>query len=305
MTGLMRLAAGELGADWIVPLDADEFLETSDGINLAALLGDRERRIFTIPWNNFVWSPEQDEHREPNPVLRMRLRMPASPSLHKVLIPTRWPLEQLELSQGSHAVLHDGQSLPAEILDGVRLCHFPVRTKSQFAGKIAIGYLQYAVMPDWDRRDGFHYIEFYRLLKEKPEQFYQNLPVQSRRYGLKPTDPDPGQPTDDPLRYRGGDLLHVIERRSELSTALDHAEAVATRLADVSRQFEALQRAVMEAGGIAEDSLSLLVAADSVAKFMIRDVPLPPKIANQPAEASAVVLPVHSPGSGRSEPVAD
>jgi hypothetical protein len=290
MTGLMRLAAGELGADWVVPLDADEFLETPDGINLAALLRDRERRIFTLPWNNFVWSPEQDEQGEPNPVLRMRLRMAASPAnLNKVVIPTSWPAEQLELTQGSHAVLHNGEPLPAEILDGVRLCHFPVRTKSQFAGKIAVGYLQYAAMPDWDRRDGFHYIESYRLLKENPEQFYQNLPVQSRRYSLYPTDPDPGQPTDDPLRYRGGDLLHGTERRSELSTALDHAEAVATRLADVSRQFEALQRAVMEAGGATRDSLSLLVAADSAAKFTIRDVPLPAKTADPPAQASAVV----------------
>jgi hypothetical protein len=287
MTALMRLAAGRLGADWVVPLDADEFLETSGGTSLAELLGDREPRIFTIPWNNFVWSPEQDEHRQPNPVLRMRLRMPASPApLNKVLIPTRWPLEQLELTQGSHAVLHDGQPLPADALDGVRLCHFPVRTKSQFAGKIAIGYLQYAAMPDWDRRHGFHYIESYRLLKEAPEQFYRNLPVQSRRYSLYPTDPDPGQPTDDPLRYLGGDLIHGIERRSELSTALEHAEAVATRLADVSRQFEALRHALKEAGGVAQDSSSLQVAADSMAEFKIPDLPLPPRIADPPAEAS-------------------
>jgi hypothetical protein len=287
MTGLMRLAAGRLDADWVVPLDADEFLETSGGINLAELLRDREPRVFTIPWNNFVWSPEQDEHRQPNPVLRMRLRMPASPAPHnKVLIPTRWPLEQLELTQGSHAVLHNGQPLPADALDGVRLCHFPVRTKSQFAGKIAIGYLQYATMPDWNRRDGFHYIESYRLLKEAPEQFYQSLPAQSRRYGLYPTDPDSGRPTDDPLRYLGGDLVHGVERRSELSTVLEQAEALATRLAEVSQQFEALQRASMEAGGAAQDSLSLPAAADSAAEFTIRDVPLPPRITDPAARAS-------------------
>jgi hypothetical protein len=217
----------------------------------------------------------------------MRLRMPASPAhLNKVLIPIRWPLEQLELTQGSHAVLHNGQPLPADVLDGVRLCHFPVRTKSQFAGKIAIGYLQYAAMPGWDRRHGFHYIESYRLLKEAPEQFYRNLPLQSRRYSLYPTDPDPGQPTDDPLRYRGGDLLHGIERRSELSTALEHAEAVATRLADVSLQFEALRHALREAGGVAQDSLSLQVAADSMAELTIPDVPLSPRITDPAARAN-------------------
>jgi glycosyltransferase involved in cell wall biosynthesis len=254
MTGLMRRAAAEFGADWIVPLDADEFLETPEAISLATLLEHRERRIFTIPWNNFVWSAAQDQHLEPNPVLRMRLRMPASPaSLNKVVIPTSWPAEQLELTQGSHAVLHNGRPLPTEILDEVRLCHFPIRSKAQFAGKVAIGYLQYAAMSDWDRHDGFHYIESFRLLKQQPEQFYRNLPDQSRRYSLYPTDPDPGHPVDGPLRYRGGDLLHVFEQRSGLSIALDHAEAVATRLAAVSRQLETLQRAA-EAAGFAHDS---------------------------------------------------
>jgi hypothetical protein len=290
MTGLLRLAAGEFGADWIVPLDADEFLETTDGTGLAELLRPRERQLLTIPWHNFVWSPEDDEDKEPNPVVRMRFRMPPSPArLNKVLIPANWPVEQLELTQGSHAVLRNGQALPMQALDGVRLCHFPIRTRSQFAGKIAIGYLQYTAMSDWDRHDGFHYIESYRLLKEEPEQFYRNLAVQSRRYSLYPTDPDPGPPKDAPLDYRGGDLRYVIERRPELSSALDQAEAVARRLADVSRQFEAMQRTVMMASGVAQDSASRLIASSSAARFAICDVPPPRQAAAPTAEANAVM----------------
>jgi hypothetical protein len=281
------LAAGEFGADWIAPLDADEFLETTDGTGLAELLRPWKRQLLSIPWHNFVWSPEHDEAKEPNPVVRMRLRMPPSPArLNKVLIPANWPVEQLELTQGSHAVLRDGQALPMQALDGVRLCHFPIRTRSQFAGKIAIGYLQYTAMPDWDRHDGFHYIESYRLLKQEPEQFYRNLAVHSRRYSLYPTDPDPGPPKDEPLRYHGGELRCPVEPRPALAGALDHAEAVAKRLADVSRQFETMQRAMVTASGAAADSVSRLLPP----QFAIHDTT--PRKASDLAGNTSVTEPV-------------
>lgn len=287
MTALLRLAADEFGADWIVPLDADEFLETADGTGLAELLRPRGRQLLTIPWNNFVCSPDDGEDKEPNPVVRMRLRMPPSPArLNKVLIPAKWPVEQLELTQGSHAVLRNGQALPTEALDGVRLCHFPIRTSSQFAGKIAIGYLQYTAMPDWDRYDGFHYIESYRLLKEAPDVFYRTLQAQSRRYSLYAADPDPGQPRDEPLRYRGGELRYVTERRPALSSALDHAEAVAKRFAHLSLQFESMQRAVMMVSGAAEDSVSRLVAS----QFALQDL-RPRKAADLPPAGTNAIEP--------------
>jgi Glycosyl transferase family 2/Alpha 1,4-glycosyltransferase conserved region/Glycosyltransferase sugar-binding region containing DXD motif len=278
MTSLLRLAVREFGADWVMPLDADEFLETSNQTSLADVLCSRDPDLFTIPWNNFVWSPDQDEKKEPNPVVRMRLRLTASPArLGKVLIPTKWSVDQLELSQGNHGLTKDGQDLSMKRLDGAQLCHFPIRTMSQYTSKITVGYLQYAALPNWDRISGFHYIEPFRLLKEAPDQFYRTLPEQSRRYSLADTDPDPGQARDDPLCYLGGKLRFNSEPSPALSNVLEYAETLARKLLDTSWEFESLQRTLVRAGGIAGDLASRVVASSAAATFAIRDVPPPRK----------------------------
>ena len=289
MTNLLRLAVRDFDADWVMALDADEFLETSDQSSLADVLCSRKPELLTIPWNNFVWSADQDERKEANPVVRMRLRLPPSPArLGKVLIPTKGSVEQLELSQGNHSLTKDGQDLPMKSLDGVRLCHFPIRTMTQYASKIAVGYLQYAALPDWDRLIGFHYIEPFRLLKEAPDQFYRALPNQSRRYSLVDTDPDPGPARDDPLRYLGGKLQFNTEPRPAFSNVLDYTEALAKKLLDTSVELESLQRSLVGAGAAADDLVSRVVASNAAAKFAIRDVPPARKISDQRLKSNPV-----------------
>ena len=42
MTRLLRLAVRQHGADWVLPLDADEFVEPEPGKTLAQILGGQE-----------------------------------------------------------------------------------------------------------------------------------------------------------------------------------------------------------------------------------------------------------------------
>jgi hypothetical protein len=273
MTNLLRLAVSEFGADWVMPLDADEFLELSDGARLAEKLLTLELEPISVPWNGFAWSPDENENNEPNPVVRMRLRLPPSPPrLDKVLIPAKWPAEQMEVTQGNHALLRNGSEVPKRRLDGVRLCHFPIRTMSQYAGKIAVGYLQYAALSHWDRQIGFHYIEPFRLLKEQPDEFYQTLSARSLRYSLFESDDDSSPPRDAPLDYRGGKLRFSSQRSSPVSHILSYAETVARKLQEVSWELQSMQRTLLEASGVESDLISRALARKAAAKFSIRGV---------------------------------
>src|SRR5215210_7337582 len=75
MTKLLHCAVSQFGADWVAPLDADEFIEPPPDLGLANILPREPAGPLTLGWNNFVWRKE-DQGNEINPVLRLKLRMP-------------------------------------------------------------------------------------------------------------------------------------------------------------------------------------------------------------------------------------
>ncbi len=166
MSLLLRMAVDKFGADWVLPLDADEFVEPNDRLMLAQVLAGREPAVYRLQWSNFVWTPEIERSDEQNPVLRQRLRLPPSVGFSKLLIHAEFVNATVELSLGNHVLTYNGLPLAAEPFEGMTLCHYPVRSIAQYAGKIAVGYLQYVATPDWRRDTGFHYIEPFRELAE-------------------------------------------------------------------------------------------------------------------------------------------
>jgi len=238
MTQLMRLAVDQFGADLVAPLDADEFIEPPEGLTLAEALAGREPQLFSLSWNNFVWTSESGKHPEPNPVMRLRLRLPPRADCTKLLVPARLVDDRVQLVQGNHELLQAGKPLQTVPLDSVRLGHFPIRDPLQYAGKIAIGYLKYAAMAERPRGWGFHYVEpFQALLAGGPQALEQRMSSDSRSYSLpgEPPDGEPSQPRDAPLRYLGGPLKHVPSRQMLLADVLHHAEALAKEVATSAR----------------------------------------------------------------------
>jgi hypothetical protein len=237
MSRLLHLAVNHFSPDWIVPVDADEFIAPLQGATLTQVLTDCEPELLKIEWYNYVWRPEDDTASQPNPVLRMRMCMPASPEwLGKVIIPARLVVDGVELTQGNHALMWNGKPLVARPFGAVRLGHFPIRGISQYAGKIAIGYLQYVATPDWDRRIGFHYIEPFRLLVEGRGPFVAAMAEASRRYSLSDDAPAAGDPQENPLRYRGGPLSFSTEGKSGFTDVLRYAETLAEQISSLARR---------------------------------------------------------------------
>ena len=124
------------------------------------------------------------------------------------------------------------EPIPGQPIDSVRLCHFPIRSIEQYAGKIAVGYLQYAATPGWNRRAGFHYLEPYRLLSAGLDGFTEAMERDSRRYSFDPDWPDLGEPRNAPLDYRGGSLTSTHNPASALGSVMHCAETIAGKLVE-------------------------------------------------------------------------
>ena len=239
MTRLMHMAVDQFGADWVVPLDADEFIEPKEGTTLAEWLGTREPTPVTVRWSNFVWRPEVDASSEPNPVVRLRLRLPPRDDHNKLIVPAQLIEDGISLSQGNHHLERNGKSLPAQQVNDVQLCHFPIRSVSQFAGKVVIGYLQYSAMPHWDRKAGFQFEEPFRQLAGGVEQLASRMESYSRSYSLSDDQVSSGEPVEAALRYAGASLSLTPLRPDRLwANILDCAEAIALGLADSARRNE-------------------------------------------------------------------
>ncbi len=160
LTALLREAAA-LDADWILPLDADEFLAVHGSTTLDAALNAAPRDAVTLlPWKTYVPRPS-DSASEPSPPRRIRYRRDEeSPQFHKALVPG--PLARLpdaSLSLGSH-LLYDGTSGPAcrsVFSTSLALAHFPVRNSRQFASKIAQGWARHLANPDRKPGEMYHW----------------------------------------------------------------------------------------------------------------------------------------------------
>jgi hypothetical protein len=239
MTRLMHMAVDQFGADWVAPLDADEFIEPKEGTTLAEWLGTREPTPILLRWSNFVWRPEVDASSELNPVVRLRLRLPPRDDLNKVIIPARLVEDEVSLSQGNHHLERDGRSLPAQQVGDIHLCHFPIRSVSQFACKVVIGYLQYSAMPHWDRKAGFQFEEPFRQLAGGVEQLASRMESYSRSYSLSDDQVSNGEPVEAALRYAGASLsLTPLSYDRHLGNILECAEAIALGLAESARANE-------------------------------------------------------------------
>src|SRR5262249_55488498 len=105
LTRLMHdFAIAKYRADWVLPLDADEFVTIPAGGSLIAP-DAREDATIALPWRSYVLC-DKDDAGQPNPVLRMRhrLRHENWPWI-KVVIPARLVAgTQALIMQGSHAI---------------------------------------------------------------------------------------------------------------------------------------------------------------------------------------------------------
>jgi uncharacterized coiled-coil protein SlyX len=128
---LLRMAVDKFGADWVAFIDADEFIETADGLVLTQVLAGRQPTVYRLEWSNCVYAPDlvKDERTW---VLRQRFRLPSRPEVAKLLIHAQFITRTTELGVGNHSLMDGDRPVSTQPLDQVRLCHYAVRSVAQY-----------------------------------------------------------------------------------------------------------------------------------------------------------------------------
>jgi hypothetical protein len=176
VTRMAQLAATELGADWVINTDADEFW-WPQGTGLKDVLSAVPERYGVVrgAWRNFVPRPDDDR-----PFFeRMTVRL-ARPAFHHHPLSTHSKsahraVRDVRVGRGNHEAFGTGL-LPLRGWYPIEILHFPVRSLEHCVRK----YVTQFVALDKNAEKGIpnHMAEAYRAWRAgRLEQFYEPLVV--------------------------------------------------------------------------------------------------------------------------------
>jgi hypothetical protein len=238
MTQLMKEAAAG-GSDWVVPLDADEFLIAPDGEVRDVLADLRPERPWTVDMRLYVPTPD-DPRDEPNVLRRIghRRELEADKWNRKAIVPASWARDRrFFLAQGNHELLsaRTRRFVPGVFTNRLALAHFPVRSTRQLAAKALAGWPAHLARPDraedgaWQWKRLFEEIVAGGELSE--ERFYSlALDYATREPGSSPQLVFDPVPAPFELRYRRPREPDPIDLLAE--AAVGFAEELGDRLRD-------------------------------------------------------------------------
>ena len=180
VTRMALMARDELGADWIVNNDADEFWVCDSGDMHASLAGatapiQRCARLNLVaPFDGSEAAPWHERliYRVatafPRPQLNDYLRDPLPGPYFFQALPGKTLLQAKGLArvrQGNHNADYDSP-VTAEHA-AVSIYHYPVRSRAQFIAKITQGGAAYARNTQLPVTAGWHWRRLYRILNEE------------------------------------------------------------------------------------------------------------------------------------------
>ena len=194
-------AASQLfGADWVVFIDADEFIATENSAPLATLLSVNEPAI-TAELVNYGQT-ELDDPKELIVPLRLRHRWAGDTNVDKLIL--RAGLPGVAIGAGNHGAFAGGKVLPARRHAQINFAHYPRRSGWQILQKMAAGWLKAlaAGRPAVEAGYSEHYRSPFETMRDKPGELLYNSSYFAREFGLD-------QAIEAPLDYLGGALRYT------------------------------------------------------------------------------------------------
>lgn len=142
-TALAYDAFDKHGADYLFPIDADEFIRAPSRLFLEEALERADSEVMNLRWQTFVAKTEGDFH--PLRSLRWRVETDKQP-LPKIVLSKRiLQTTNWRIGRGNHVLYRqDGSDLhwnTGRALPGIDLCHLPFRSPEQLTAKALVGWL--------------------------------------------------------------------------------------------------------------------------------------------------------------------
>ena len=183
VTNRLVNAAAIWGADWIVPLDADEFLtgDVESGFAEGA-----PGTVVRIPWKTYV-PTALDLATEPNVLKRLtHRRVSETPQWYKVAASgDLFRSRRCTFAFGNHSVLdEDGRRTRAEDAP-LALAHFPVRSSEQIRRKVFGAWPANVAHPARRAGSTFQWQVIFELCKREPDITLECLQELATEYGTR------------------------------------------------------------------------------------------------------------------------
>lgn len=164
MTNLVQIAANELGADWVLPLDIDEYLIPKDGDDCRSILSRITDDVISLNWIEHELVDTEND-RDVFLLNRLCNRSSTVNFMTKILLKGSFVRNNnIRLIQGNHGVMKLAGSDIESLASAPRcqefiLAHFPFRSREQYVSKNAVGWLtntlKYSATtiaaPDWKK----------------------------------------------------------------------------------------------------------------------------------------------------------
>lgn len=148
-TTLAHAAYDSFGADWILPVDADEVFYWQHG-TLAEFFDQVEADIVVASgWDHLA--TDDDDPTEPNPLKRITRRRQQQQTWGKVAFRYR---PDVQVHMGNHDVTHPGHKIR-----GLNYRHFQYRSFEQMVRKVRNGKAAYEAAPEIHEMHGTHWRE--------------------------------------------------------------------------------------------------------------------------------------------------
>ncbi len=185
-TALARRAFATHAADYVFPLDADEFLKVASREALREALEAAGPNVACMRWPTYV--PDLDEpSRHPLRLMRWRVESEAA-ALFKIVVPRQVAeAEGWSIARGNHAfhrkMGNDVLWTTGNLLPDVELAHFPMRMPEQATTKMLIGWLtrRLSYGPNAGRTsNSWHFQEVFRRIVAGETM----TPLQMRDYAI-------------------------------------------------------------------------------------------------------------------------
>lgn len=231
-TFLFRHAVSDCAADWVVFLDADEFIDDreAEGGFLATLGRFHERpdgpRCVKIEMVNYTFDGEYDGAEIVLP-RSMVLRFPNS-SVMKVIVHGSMAAHDVVVDYGAHHIHIDGVQ-PAETVvePSIMLAHYPERSPYQCIVKYLRGWAKVVAAGPAVVATGvsYHYAGPFALLRDRPEALIRDEEFMTRRLSSQDL-------KRDPIAYRGGEpryTKHHDETARALRAMIGYLESLAAQ----------------------------------------------------------------------------
>jgi hypothetical protein len=205
-TNLFTLAAQNLGADWVIFLDTDEFVDARrapEGLRarIAALPDDVT--VLALP-SVLYFEHATDDAADLLAPRRMRRRAAAvQPGVTKIAL--RGALAgAATVEPGQHEASLGGVPIPARLDAALVLAHYYRRGPWQAVWKNTMGRLKVLAAGEAEigRGRSHHYISVFETLRDAPERLLRDPGWMSPSYAGE-------EQVDDPIRYDGGPLRYT------------------------------------------------------------------------------------------------